>query len=261
MVNKKLVERQRLEKTNIELKAESEKLKEMDVAKEEFSSMVTHELKTPLTPIKGRCEMLLEPGLLGPLSDLQRQSVQIIYNSSVKLERLIGDVLDAQKLDMDRMKFNSDSINVKDFMDVFYRDSSHLMNDKNIEFVNNASTNSIIQNDSGRLSQVLSNMVKNSVDFVPNENGIIEIGAYDKDNDVVFYVKDNGPGIPKEQHNNLFKKFFQVDTSFRRKHGGTGLGLVICKGIVEALGGKIWLESEIGKGATFYFTMPQTNKS
>lgn len=257
MVNKKLKNRQELEQANLELQVESKRLQEIDLAKEEFSSMVTHELKTPLTPIKGRSEMLLEPDTLGNLNDLQRQSVKIIYDNAVKLERLIGDVLDAQKLDMDRMKFNKEAIKVKDFLAEFEKDSSHLMNEKNIEFVNKTSIDSIIQGDSGRLTQVLSNLVRNSVDFVPPVNGRIEIGAVDKDNQVVFYVKDNGVGIPEEQHDNLFKKFFQVDTSFRRSHGGTGLGLVICKGIVEALGGRIWFESGAGKGTTFYFALPR----
>lgn len=260
MVNKKLKDRQKLEQANLDLQNESRRLQELDVAKEEFSSMVTHELKTPLTPIKGRSEMLLEPDVLGNLNDLQRESVEIIYNNSIKLERLISDVLDAQKLDMNRMKFNKDSINVKDFMAEFARDSSYLMKEKNIEFANNTTIDSYVQGDSGRLTQVLSNMVRNAVDFVPVENGRIEIGAVDKDNQVVFYVKDNGVGIPEGQHNNLFKKFFQVDTSFRRSHGGTGLGLVICKGIVEALGGKIWFESVVGKGTTFYFSLPLLEK-
>ena len=257
MVNKKLKSIQRLEKSNLELEIETKRLQEVDIAKEEFSSMVTHELKTPLTPIKGRSEMLLEPDVLGNLNDLQKESVEIIYDNSVKLERLIGDVLDAQKLDMNRMKFNKDSIKVKDFLAQFEKDTSYLMKEKNIQFVNNTSINSTIQGDSGRLTQVLSNLVRNSVDFVPSVNGKIEIGADDKDDRIVFYVKDNGIGIPEEQHANLFKKFFQVDTSFRRSHGGTGLGLVICKGIIEALGGNIWFESTVGKGTVFYFSLPR----
>ncbi|MDE1769015.1 MAG: ATP-binding protein, partial [Thaumarchaeota archaeon] len=111
--------------------------------------------------------------------------------------------------------------------------------------------------DPDRLSQVFANLIKNSVDFVPKSDGVIEINAHGENNQVVFYVKDNGSGIPKEKQENLFKKFYQIDTSLKRSHGGTGLGLVICKGIAEALGGKIWFESEIGKGATFYFTIPK----
>ena len=129
------------------------------------------------------------------------------------------------------------------------------MDDKNIQFTNTTKEKLKITSDPDRLNQVFANLIKNAVDFVP-ENGKIEINAARKNGDVIFYVKDNGKGIPKEKQDGLFKKFYQIDTSLKRSHGGTGLGLVICKGITEALGGTIWLESEVGKGATFYFKIP-----
>ncbi len=88
------------------------------------------------------------------------------------------------------------------------------------------------------------------------EDGKISVEAKIKEKNIVFSVHDNGPGIPKEKQSNIFKKFYQIDTSIRRKHGGTGLGLVICKGIAEGLNGKIWLESEIGKGTSFFIYLP-----
>lgn len=234
-----------------------EELKEADVKKDEFASMVTHELKTPLTPIKGRCEMLLEPGVLGSLTPAQEQSVRIIYNSATRLERLVSDVLDAQKIDMKRMKFNYDKIDVKKFMEDVIRDHLPLTKEKEISLLNTTTSNSSIVSDEGRLTQVMTNLIRNAVDFVQPKTGVIEVGAKDNDNKVVFYVKDNGTGIPKDQAPNLFKKFFQIDTTARRKHGGTGLGLVICKGIVEEQGGNIWFENEEGKGITFYVSMPK----
>lgn len=236
-------------------------LKNSDVQKDEFASMVTHELKTPLTPIKGRCEMLLEPGVLGYLTPTQEESVRIIYNSSTRLERLISDVLDAQKIDMKRMRFNTEKINVAQFMKGITDDSLQLANEKGIVFLNTTISNSWLMSDEARLTQVMSNLIRNAVDFVQAKTGVIEIGATDNNTDVVFYVKDNGIGISKEQQPNLFKKFFQIDTSARRKHGGTGLGLVICKGIVESLGGKIWVESDEGMGATFFFHIPKETKN
>jgi len=131
-----------------------------------------------------------------------------------------------------------------------------LMAEKNIEFLNTTKTNLKIRSDPDRINQVFANLIKNAVDFVPHD-GKIEINATTKNGDVLFYVKDNGKGIPKEKQDDLFKKFYQVDTSLKRSHGGTGLGLVICKGIVEALGGTIWLESQVDKGTTFYFTIPK----
>jgi signal transduction histidine kinase len=94
------------------------------------------------------------------------------------------------------------------------------------------------------------------VDFVPSKDGKISVEAKIKENNIVFAVHDNGPGIPKEKQSNIFKKFYQIDTSATRKHGGTGLGLVICKGITEGLEGKIWLESEVGKGTSFFIYIP-----
>ncbi len=249
-----------LQSKNI-IEQQLEELKEADVNKDEFASMVTHELKTPLTPIKGRCEMLLEAGVLGQLTPAQEQSIHIIYNSATRLERLVSDILDAQKIDMNRMKFNKDKIEIKKFMEDISRDHLPLINEKEITFLNTTTSNSTIVSDEGRLTQVMTNLIRNAVDFVQPKTGLINIAATDKDSNVVFYVKDNGTGIPKEQQPNLFKKFFQIDTSARRKHGGTGLGLVICKGILEAQGGKIWFESEEGKGTTFYFSMPKDDDS
>jgi len=146
-------------------------------------------------------------------------------------------------------------MNVSKFINKVVQDFALMMRDKEIEFINSNTDNSTITSDEQRLSQVLGNLIKNAIDFVPPHSGRIEIGAKSEDHQVVFYVKDNGTGIPKEKQKNLFHKFYQTDTSLKRKHGGTGLGLVICKGIVEALGGKIWMESEVGKGTTFWFSI------
>ncbi len=232
------------------------KLKKSDQLKEEFSTMISHELKTPLTPIKGHCEMLAEIGLIGELNSEQQNSVKEIERNAIMLEQLISDILDAQKLDMKRTVINIEEFNLSEFMEKAKNDLSSLMADKEIEFVYTNSDSIDISSNVTRLRQVIDNLVKNAVDFVPHKGGMIEIGTQFKDSKVTFFVKDNGIGIPKEIQRNLFKKFYQVDTSHERKHGGTGLGLVICKGLVEALGGKIWVESEEGKGASFYFSIP-----
>jgi len=261
-INKKLTERQKLERSNIELQLQSQQLRDADVAKEEFTTMVSHELKTPLVTISGYAEMLKETdSILGPLNEEQIKAVEKISVETAKLERLIGDIMDAQKIDLERMKFNKNEFEIKEFLDEQIQIHSKLMNDKKIHFANTTNETVIVSSDSYRLSQVFANLIKNAVDFVPQTDGSIEINAHRKNGHVVFYVKDNGSGIPKEKQDNLFKKFYQVDTSLKRSHGGTGLGLVICKGIVEALGGKIWLESEIGKGTTIFFTIPRNGSN
>jgi signal transduction histidine kinase len=255
IINKKLKDRQELEKANLELQTESAKLQEIDKTKGELFAMVSHELKTPLVTISGYAEMLREDGVIGTLNKEQIDAVDTINSQVIKLERLISDVLDAQKMDLGRMKFNKKQFEVDKFMDEQIHIHSKIMVDKKIHFINSTDEKIRLVSDPDRLSQVFANLIKNAVDFVPVNDGRIEINAQSKNGQVIFYVKDNGSGIPKEKQENLFKKFYQIDSSLKRSHGGTGLGLVICKGIVEALQGKIWLESEVGKGTTIWFSV------
>ena len=245
-----------LEKLNAELKIQSEKLLEVDKAKEEFSAMITHELKTPLVTVEGYGEMLKKQKL-GDLNQDQIDAVNKIYENSMKLENLVTDIMDAHKLDLKQMRFNKEDFLVDEFLQQVIDDHLLLMKEKDIDFVNSSKVKSRLKTDKNRLHQVFSNLIRNAVDFVPRENGRIEIGAKSNENEIIFYVKDNGVGIPADKQESLFKKFYQVDTSAKRKHGGTGLGLTICKGIVEGLEGKIWLESQVGGGANFYFSIPK----
>jgi signal transduction histidine kinase len=119
--------------------------------------------------------------------------------------------------------------------------------------------------DPQRINQVFSALIKNSLDFVPKEGGRITIGAGEdgpeKGQKVTFTVEDNGIGIPADKMDNLFKKFYQIDTTLTRKHGGTGLGLAISKGIIESHGGTIWLNKSYNKGASFKFTIPRNGET
>ncbi len=238
----------------------AKKLLEADLAKDEFSAMITHELKTPLVTINGYSEML-EGGLLGQLNEKQVDAVKEIYSGSQRLECLISDIMDAQKLDLRKMRFRKEEVPVDQLMNSVFSNNLQLMRQKNIVFTNSTEIKNTIDSDKSRLEQVFSNLIKNSVDFVPSEEGRIEIGAKKYNDDIVFFVKDNGVGIPSDKQKNLFSKFYQTDTTLKRKHGGTGLGLVICKGIIEALGGKIWLQSDVGKGTTFWFSIPANDST
>jgi len=242
--------------TEEQLEESLEVIKKSDVLKEEFAAMVTHELKTPLTPIKGYCEILKDPDLIGNLNSEQLSAVQEIEDNSNRLEQLISDVLDAQKIDMNKMKFNKKQFQVDGFMTAIMNNYLPLMKATNIDFTNHTNTNFVLTSDPSRLEQILSNLIKNAIDFVPQERGKIEIGAHQQNSEIIFYVKDNGIGITKTNQKHLFKKFYQIDTSITRKHGGTGLGLSICHGIVSGLGGMIWADSELGKGTIFYFSIP-----
>ena len=235
-------------------------VKESELKKEEFSSMMTHELITPLVPIRGYCEMLQNTETFGSLTDDQLEYVKKIESNSSLLERLIGDLLDVQKLDMDRMNYLITEFSIDEFMDGIRENNSHFMLAKNIEFTLKYPKNWVLNSDQQRLRQVLDNLIRNSVDFVPSKDGKISVELKIKEENIEFFVIDNGSGIPKEKQSNIFKKFYQIDTSATRKHGGTGLGLVICKGIVEGLNRNISLKSEIGKGTSFFIKIPAIAK-
>ena len=247
----------KLKETNEKLNKTLDELKKIEIQKGEFLSMVTHELKTPLTPIMGWCEALKTPKIGGKLNQVQDEGLDSIYNNSKKLHRLIGDFLDAYKLDLDKMHFTNLQVDIGRILNKTTNDFKFIVEKKNIQLINTFKGKLIIVSDERRLSQVITNLIDNAVDFVPAELGKITLNAKEEGDSVVFSVKDNGPGIEPKKQKNLFKKFYQVDTSITRKHGGTGLGLAVCKGIVNGLGGKIWVESQMGKGTTFYFSIPK----
>ncbi len=237
-------------------KIQLEELKKMDLVKEDFYMMVSKECQVPIEPIKKYCEMLKD-SVGGKLNTKQREAIDEIYYNAARLEQLIHDIVDVQKLNSNRMEFKKEELQVDEFMQSIIDTCSPMMTEKSIEFINTTSGKLKITSDKARLKQVLYNLVQNAVDFVPQEGGKIEIGSKKEENNIQFYVQDNGIGISEKRKESIFKKFYQVDLSFKRKYGGTGFGLVICKGIVENLGGKIWFESKEGEGTAFYFTIPK----
>jgi len=242
--------------TKKKLEKAYEELKLTERQKEEFSSMITHELKTPLTPIIGYCQALQHPTLLGKLSLSQHKAVSVIYSNAERLQKLVGDVLYAHRLDLDEMQFAKRAFQTNEVFDDLEKDYEYLIDKTNTNVYFILNENIILVSDKEKVIQILNNLVFNSLDFVPEKSGKIEISVEEIDGFAKFSVKDNGVGISKEKQQNLFKKFYQVDISLTRKHGGAGLGLAICKGIVEKLGGKIWVESEKGSGTCFNFTIP-----
>jgi len=229
----------------------------IDKLKEEFLSIVTHELKSPLTPIIGFSQALSKPKMLGELNEKQLDAVNTILVNATRLRKLIGDLLDAHKLELGKMHFDHKKIDVNDLLDSINLSFNYIAKEKNITIESHIDKNtSIITSDRDRIEQVITNLIYNAMDFIPKNTGKIKISAQKIDSFVRFTVKDNGVGIPKEKQKELFSKFYQADTSKIRKHGGTGLGLSICKGIVENLGGKINMDSIENMGSKFYFTIP-----
>jgi signal transduction histidine kinase len=234
-----------------------QKLKDMDRKKVEFSSMVSHELKTPLVPILGYVQMLQKENFLGDLNEKQTDAVNEIYSSTVKLQRLVGDILTTQKLDLGKLDFNEEDHSVSEVLNDVIKEFAPVAKTKNIKLTLNFNENIHVFSDKDRINQVFSNLIKNAIDFVSKGSGKVIIGARDDSEYVEFFVQDDGPGISFENQKDIFKKFYQIDTSTSRKRSGSGLGLAICKGIIEGLGGKIWVKSEENVQTTFFFKIPK----
>jgi len=240
------------EKQRIQL----DELKKANSTKEEFYMMVAKECQIPIEPIRKYAKVLSDTSL-GSLTAKQSEAVNEIYDNAMKLEQLMRDIIDVQKLSSNTMEFKKEKFTVDSFMNGIVETCTPMMKEKKIEFVNSTGTKRALTSDKTRLGEVFYNLIQNAVDFVPTNGGKIEIKAKEEGDSILFYVKDNGVGILEKRKDSVFKKFYQVDISFKRKYGGSGFGLVICKGIVENLGGKIWFESKEGEGTTFYFSIPK----
>ena len=267
------IKNEELLETEKDLRRANEDLIDTERAKEEFISMISHELKTPLTPIKLYSEMFLRTKSFGELNEKQARAMKMINNSISQLEMLVDDIFDVYKLEIGRLRMTKSEVDVEGLIKENVLKLQHLMKDKKIELkaeVTLKSDGPKVFCDERRIGQVLANLVKNSVDFVPAYGGKITIRAElgDLDNNkgknngiphcVNFIVSDNGSGIPPEKIDKLFKKFYQIDTSVSRKYGGSGLGLAICEGIIHAHGGRIWVDKHTacGGGASIKFTLP-----
>ena len=246
-----------LKSQSVKLEDSNKRLVKSKKDKDEFIAMMSHELKTPLTAITVWVDALKQPEMLGKLSQEQDEAIGEIYTAATHLTEMINNFFDVFKLDLGKVIIIKNEIIVEELMEKIRRTYEKRCEEKGISIINSTTGHIILDNDEKRIRQVLGNLINNAIDFVPGKTGKIEICAYQNEKSkVVFFVQDNGIGIGKDEQSNLFHKFYQVDTSATRQHGGTGLGLSICKGLVEAMGGKIWVESKKGKGSKFYFMLP-----
>jgi len=233
----------------------AQKLKNAQKEKEEFVAMITHDLKQPLVPISGNAEMLSNPKM-GELNEMQKECVDEIAANASRQLSMIDNLVSAQKLGAGAMEFDTEELSSKDLLKNCIKTHSPIMADKHIEYFDSSIEDIKIIGDKRRILESFTKIIQNAHDFVPDK-GKIEIGVNDGEKEVTFFVKDNGEGIPKEKQDKLFKKYGQVESKAKRKFGGTGLGLAVSQELVNGMGGKIWLESEVGKGTTFFFTIPK----
>lgn len=233
----------------------SSQLKKIQKEKEDTVAMITHDLKQPLVPIMGYVELLKNPKL-GDLNKDQKDSIIEIEGNVRRQLSMIDSLMSAQKLGSAGIDFNIQTLSTKEILNESIKVHSSIMKGKEIEFFDSSTEDYSIKADKRRVLEVLTNLIQNAHDFVPVK-GIIEIGVNDEKDKVTFFVKDNGIGIPKEKQDQIFKKYGEIKTGMTRTYGGTGLGLVVSKELVEGMSGKIWLESEKGKGTVFLFTIPK----
>jgi two-component system, sensor histidine kinase and response regulator len=244
---------QKVEERTKKLKQSYKKLQELDKMKSKFLTISSHELKTPLTPTKIQVQMFLE-GEFGELTPDQKKSFEIISRNMDRLDHLIGDILEISRVEAEGFKLKLSEIDVGNSIKEVFKSMKDVANKKKIKLSYKVYPLPQILADEKRIVEVLENLVNNSLKFM--EKGSVSIEAKKQKDNILVKVKDTGIGISKEHREKIFEAFFQIEPMYTRKYGGTGLGLNICSGIVKQHGGKIWVESELGKGSTFYFTLP-----
>jgi Na+/proline symporter/nitrogen-specific signal transduction histidine kinase len=244
-----------LEAATAELRAANERLKELDRMKDDFMSTVTHELRTPLTSIRSFSEILLED----PKTNLENRKkfLAIIVKETERLTRLINQVLDMAKIESGNAEWHTAEIDLHEVIEESIASTSSLFTDKRVGLsMTLAGDVPKVKADRDRLIQVMLNLLSNAVKFCDEDRGRVMVRLAAGGGVVRVDVEDNGPGIAEADQHTIFEKFRQVGDTMTAKPQGTGLGLPISRQIVEHFGGRLWVESSPGKGATFSFTLP-----
>ncbi|HEY3304804.1 MAG TPA: hybrid sensor histidine kinase/response regulator [Candidatus Binatia bacterium] len=230
---------------------------ELEKLKADFTAMIVHDLRAPLTAIMSSAA-IVEDGLVGPVTNDQKTWLFKISASSRNLLNLINDFLDLSKIEAGRLELIKEEVDVERLIRASLDDYVILAREKKISLTGRTEPPlSRVNADPARLGQVFTNLISNAIKFT-REGGTIEVGAAQKnEGETTIWVKDSGAGIPAHEMGDLFEKYRQTQSGKTSKHKGTGLGLAICKMIVESHGGRIWAESQEGKGATFFFSLPK----
>jgi len=245
-----------IERTKKTLERAHEQLKELDRVKSEFFANITHELKTPLTMMLAPIELMID-GQLGVVSDAQRSTLASIERSGVKLRRLIGDLLDLSRLEESKLRLRVDCYDLVPYLRGLVAQAEPLTQRKalRLDFVTNVER-APVHCDLERIERVMVNLLSNATKFTPAQ-GSITVTLVDEGDAVVVAVKDTGIGFPPGMAEQIFRRFFQVDSGSTRRYGGTGIGLALAKELVELHGGKIWALGEVGEGATVSLRLPK----
>jgi PAS domain S-box-containing protein len=251
LIAREITERKQTQKELIKAK---EKAEESDRLKSAFLANMSHEIRTPMNGIIGFTELLKESKLSGKT---QQEYINIIEKSGARMLNIINDIINISKVEAGEVDVLLSETNVNEQIEYLHTFFSPEAKQKGIQIRFNTTLNSkeaTIKTDCEKMYAILTNLVKNAIKFT-NE-GTVEFGYIKKVNFIEFYVKDSGVGISKHEQKFIFDRFRQVNESLSRNTAGSGLGLAISKAYIEMLGGEIWVESKVGKGSIFYFTIP-----
>ncbi len=237
-----------------ELKLTYSKLQELYKIKDNFLSNMSHELRTPLTSVIGYTELMLDE----KLTDKQRHMAEIVFRNSKRLSRLIKGLLDSQLIESRNLKLTGEMCVINEIISAVVQDMKNMAEAKNIQINIDIANTLVIEGDIERLTQVFSNLLDNAIKFTIS--GQINIRGEMINQKAHIQVSDTGIGIPQDTLVKIFDRFYQVDSSNKRRYGGTGLGLWISKNIIEAHGGSIWAESK-NSGSTFHILLPKSVNS
>jgi signal transduction histidine kinase len=232
---------------------EFERAKMSDLLKSAFVANMSHEIRTPLNAIVGFSSLMSDPDI--SVEDKKIFEEQVNRNSDYLLN-LIEDIIDVSKIESNQLTVKIQDVDVVPVISQIVQSFQlSVLSGKNVLLKCSLDMPQIIVKvDKVRFEQILRNLLSNALKFT--ENGSIEVGCQRVDEFYAFSVKDTGIGIHADHHEAIFERFIKIDNSKQHLHRGTGIGLFLSKQLVEMFGGKIWLESEVGKGSTFYFTIP-----
>ncbi len=226
-------------------------------AKNEFLSLTTHELRTPLAAVKGYLSMARTSSI--PASS-QKRYLNKAYDATERLVGLVEELFDVVRIDENRVELAVEAISLHDVVLQCIEHLSQKAQSKNIPLIYTAGSNIVVWADRAKTQHIIDNLVDNAIKYTPAK-GTITLSIETRDTDAVVMIHDTGVGIPVHSYDRIFDRFVRVDNPLRIKAGGAGLGLYIVKNLVELQQGKVWLTSEVGKGSTFYFSLPLAPKA
>ena len=251
-----IIDRREVDSLSKRLNSQEENMKEVLRSKDEFTANLTHELRTPVNGIRGHVRNLYERE-----EDISnRRTMNIVLECCDNMEKIIDNLLDYAKLENGKMVIESEPFSLRDLIESSIATLESVANEKGIDLRSNISDNipDIVYGDEFHLSQVINNLLNNAIKFT--SSGYVSLDVYktkhkNKDIELTFFVTDTGIGMSVEDMDKIFNSFSQADGSITRQYGGTGLGLYVCRQIVELMGGHIEVESQKGKGSTFTFSI------